>query len=127
VAAHRRVLGGLRGPPPPPPPPPSSQDATLAAAAAADPSGWWAAAGAPPPPARYGRVLAPDEACRAAAFVRAYDVGTAVTRAAGLAALPSSVDAAAATGRALQIFPATSPKAFRTFVSGHSMASYEII
>jgi len=42
------------------------------------------------------------EASRAAAFVRAYDVGTAVARAAGLAALPASVDAAAATGHLLR-------------------------
>jgi hypothetical protein len=104
VAAHRRVLGGLRGPPPPPPPPPAGSLETPAAAAAAakDPSGWWAAAGRPPAPARYGRVLDPEEAVRAVAFVRAYDVGVAVTRAAGLAGLPQAVDAAAATGHLLR-------------------------
>ena len=102
VAVHRRVLGGLRGPPPPPPPPRASDDPVGAAAAAKDPSGWWAAHGAPPTPARYGRVLTPDEAVRAVTFVRSYDVGTKIARAAGLVNVPAAVDEAAATGHLLR-------------------------
>ena len=103
VATHRRVLGGLAGPPAPPPPPPlAARDASVAAAVASNPTGWWAVSGAPPAPSRFGRALDPDEAVRAVTFARAYEVGTAITRAAGLAAMPSETDGAAATGHLLR-------------------------
>ena len=77
VAAHRRLLGGLRGPPAPPPPPPAgSTDPAVAAAAAADPGGWWAVSGAKPAPKKYGGTLfTPEEATRAERFERAHDAG----------------------------------------------------
>ena len=102
VAVHRRVLGGLRGPPPPPPPPTRADDPAAAAAAANNPSGWWAASGAPPTPARYGRVLTPEEAARAMTFVRSYDVGAKIARAAGLVDVPVAVDEVSSVGHLLR-------------------------
>ena len=102
VAVHRRVLGGLRGPPPPPPPPTRVDDPAAAAAAANNPSGWWAASGAPPTPARYGRVLTPEEAVRAMTFVRSYDVGAKIARAAGLVDVPVAVDEVSSVGHLLR-------------------------
>jgi midasin len=105
VAAHRRLLGGLRGPPaPPPPPPPGSTDPAVAAAAAADPGGWWAVSGAKPAPKKYGGTLfTPEEATRAERFERAHDAGVRVAVACGVDAISSpAVAAAAATGALLR-------------------------